>query len=267
MLFFRWCAWERCLVHTITVMPSAACWIDNIKGSLFPGCLKIKWHTMYKRAHEWKVSSCCLTCCYLLFIVVRAGVETMCQSLGASPEPEPGTGGWHRGGLAGSGEACPGSQHSGHWSLHWPPSVSCWPQWWPHWWHVPMWCPGGPWPGAPPPGCWHELVSEADGGQCRPDIDHSGGSCLSSVSPCCVVCCYICCESHSVACHVKTRGQWSNPWEIICDWSSVTSTDGHHLDNSNSEDEFPANLMMRQLQSQQKNVINSSPPPPMTTFL
>ena len=44
-----------------------------------------------------KVSSCCLTCCYLLFIVVRVG-DNVPES--PEPEPEPGTGGRGRPGRA-----------------------------------------------------------------------------------------------------------------------------------------------------------------------
>ena len=83
-----------------------------LKHSLEPNLVPlINLSTVHKRERDRKVSSCCLTCCYLLFIVVR-GVETMCQSLrvGASPEPGPGgrpRPGWVRRGLASDDNTAP----------------------------------------------------------------------------------------------------------------------------------------------------------------
>ena len=178
---------------------------------------------MHNRKCERKVSSCCLTCCYLLFIVVRAGVDTMCQSLGARA----GARHWRLTEAAWLGQGRPALDHNivatgprtGHplspaglSGDHTGDMYRCD-------------APGGPWPGAPPPGSWHEPVSEAEASAGLILIS-GGGSCLSPESPC-VVCCYLLWVSQ---CRLSCRGTPAvvsslrdNLWQGVSDiirWTS-----------------------------------------------
>ena len=92
---------ESRLMHTMTMTPTAF-WTSNINRKL---CCKsdsltdIMFSFLFSNENDnkrmlRKVFSCCWTCCYLLFIVVRE-VETLAASIRARApaEPEPGIGG------------------------------------------------------------------------------------------------------------------------------------------------------------------------------
>ena len=176
-------------------------------------------------------------------------------------------------------EAWLGSDHN---IVTGPQCVSCWPGWWPHisdlYWPL-LTLMTLVWPGQVLHPSWARGWSLTRG-QCGPDIDHSGslGSCLSSVSPVCVLLFVVSLTVSLVM--SKPRGshqQWTDHWEIvsgaICDCGeSHQQMDIMRISatrkSSMSTWWWDSWRSGAQFKSQQKIVtINMSPPPPMTSFL